>query len=529
MAHTMTGSPTGVDAMSTREWIEILSIATGAVVAVGGIVAGIMWLAKGYIKYMKELHELRQEIERLRREAEQAKRFELERDRAIQEKGEAEEELKKAHDETKKARQVAKRNYDIATTNFEIARRIRQHVIAAKEEEQKARTEQKKAEKATQDVAENAQRAEKHLRDEIGKTASELQVANDLLEKHKKTVEGYETRNKSVLQHKGRIWLTAPLTKPPEFVPLKKRNTRIISILNLKGGVGKTTITANLGGYLAACREKWVLLLDLDHQRSLTQLLLSSEKRKDAAIANRTIQDFFHSTRGGENLRAVAEQLQGDRLSRCWIVGNTDADIGYGTRENLDDLEMKFLGRWLVHPEEMDIRYLLRPALHSEVIQERFDYVLIDCPPRLTTACINALAASDFIIIPSEAEKVSARSVPHLLRRIRELRDAQIIPDLKVLGILANMVSASIGDPKSMEAKVLLETAGLAHRVWGSQVRVLKSKIRESGYYASCQREIESKVRLPAVCVDEISSQYKNLVSEIEGYINESLDVVAVS
>jgi cellulose biosynthesis protein BcsQ len=126
-------------------------------------------------------------------------------------------------------------------------------------------------------------------------------------------------------------------------------------------------------------------------------------------------------------------------------------------------------------------------------------------------------------------EQVSARSVPHLLRRLRELREATILPDLKILGIVANMVSADIDDSRSSEAKILRETEGLALKAWGSSVTVLKSKIRESDFYPSCQREVEKKLRLPALASEAIGEQYERLTKEIEERIDESLGVARVS
>jgi chromosome partitioning protein len=299
-------------------------------------------------------------------------------------------------------------------------------------------------------------------------------------------------------------------------------------VFNLKGGVGKTTLTANLGGYLANCRERWVLLLDLDHQRSLTQLLFTTERRRVASAARRTVQDFLLSCHSGEELHRVAEQIPGQGFDRFWAVGNADAVPECGPQRNLDDLEMRMLGNWLINPNGIDIRFFLRQALHADVIQERFDYVLIDCPPRLTTACINALAASDYLLVPAQAEPVSARSVPHLLRRLRELRDVGVLPDLRVLGIVPNMVSADAGNPTSMEAQVLSNTAAVATQLWGHPVSVLSSRIRRSDFYATCQRDSEHRLRLPSVVVGAIREQYGELTNEIEERINENLGVAGV-
>jgi cellulose biosynthesis protein BcsQ len=248
-----------------------------------------------------------------------------------------------------------------------------------------------------------------------------------------------------------------------------------------------------------------------------------------AAAARQTVQDFLLSDHTGKALLGAAVQLQGQGFERCWAVGNADAVPGCGTQQNLDDLEMRMFHSWLANPNGVDIRFLLRRALHAEAIQERFDYVLIDCPPRLTTACINALAASDYLLIPAQPEPISARSVPHLLRRLRELRDVGVLFDLRVLGIVANMVSADADNPVSNEVRVLDDMAAVATELWGRPVRLLNSRIRRSNYYAGCQRESEQRLRLPSVVIQAIQEQYRNLATEIEERINENLGVAGVS
>ncbi len=474
--------------MSAREWIEILSIAVGGIVAIAGIVGGIMWLVKGHIAKISELHELKQEIEPLRAEAERADQLEIERDEAIREKKRVEIERDTEREKQKKIVEFARSNYKIATINYDVCQRL-------KEEWQKAR------EQATNSEA------------KAGGLETSLASATEKLECYAKQIE-------DVAKHDGKVWSAAITTNPPAFVPLAKRYQQrptIISVLNLKGGVGKTTLTANLGGYLAHQREKWVLLLDLDHQRSLTQTLFTADQRKDAAKKGRTVQAALR-VEESKPICEVAEQVQGEDFSRLWVVGNSDAEKGYGHTQNLDDREMDLLGEWLLNPTKCDIRYLLRGALHhSHEAQERYEYVLIDCPPRLTTACINALAASDFIIVPAQPEPVAATSVSHLLRRLRPLRDTGILPNLQVL-VVGSMLSKS-ADKKAKEVKLLKEHTAAASELWKpGPVRLAKSTIDDSGYYSKYQRDFVDKgqVQLPAISVEAIRDEYTSLAKEIE-------------
>ncbi len=345
------------------------------------------------------------------------------------------------------------------------------------------------------------------------------------------TVSRLEKQIENVVQQDGQVWNVPVGPGVPAFVPLgEARRTPVISVLNLKGGVGKTTITANLAGYMSAELGKRVLLLDFDHQRSLTQLLLPTNDRKTAAIASKTVQDFLlKPNRTGVELHAVAATVPG--LGPCSLVTNSDPQEGYGIDRNLDDVEMGLLGRWLVNTEDgEDIRFLLRAAVQSAEIAGSFDYVFIDCPPRLTTACMNALTASDFVLIPTQPEANSIRSVPHLLTRLKGLRDIGVLDRLQVLGIVANMASLAAQDKTSPEGRLLSQCEGFAKSIWGTPVKTFKSKLRDSASYASASRVLESTQQLKlAVESAAIREQFEPLFKEIEGRINEVIGAAGVS
>jgi hypothetical protein len=109
------------------------------------------------------------------------------------------------------------------------------------------------------------------------------------------------------------------------------------------------------------------------------------------------------------------------------------------------------------------------------------------------------------------------------LRRLRELHDGGILPNLRILGIVANMVSAGDSPKSREEEKVLLEAEGLARDAWGSPVVLFESRIRESSFYPSTQRDVEKKLRLPSLVSERITKEYESLANEIEKRIHEDL------
>jgi len=110
---------------------------------------------------------------------------------------------------------------------------------------------------------------------------------------------------------------------------------------------------------------------------------------------------------------------------------------------------------------EHDERFLLREAFHDLEIAENFDVVLIDCPPLINMSCINALSASDCILVPATLDKNAIERVPVLLKRILKSDEFQkhINPHLKVLGLVANR---TFSVDMSSDEKDIWEKLGVA-------------------------------------------------------------------
>ncbi len=181
---------------------------------------------------------------------------------------------------------------------------------------------------------------------------------------------------------------------------------RIISIVNQKGGVGKTTTTVNLTAALAA-QGKRVLLCDFDPQANAT-----SGMGVDKNTASPNVYDVLIA--GADPLKAVVPTPYGD------VLPSNKALAGAG-------VEMIAL------PQR---EYLLKQAL--DVLSPAYDYILIDCPPSLELLTINALCAAGTLLVPVQCEYYALEGLSDLLTTVRLIKRG-LNPALGLEGVLLTM------------------------------------------------------------------------------------------
>ncbi len=203
------------------------------------------------------------------------------------------------------------------------------------------------------------------------------------------------------------VWTKPDRSQNNRFVRREQRRTRFIALANLKGGVGKTTLTLNLGVSLAE-RGKKILLVDLDFQGTLSNLALPRDLVNDYRNNGWTTDAL---------LKANDEPLVQSLHFAVQDAPNCRAMI---SRERLELVEFERQSQFFVNPEH-EARFLLQKALHVPEIFQQFDYVLFDCPPRMSTACINALTCSDHVLVPSTLSQLDIEAVPRTLKWLQEL------------------------------------------------------------------------------------------------------------
>jgi chromosome partitioning protein len=260
------------------------------------------------------------------------------------------------------------------------------------------------------------------------------------------------------------FWLRSP--KPEVLAAHQERQTKsipIISVLNFKGGVGKTTICANLAAHFAN-RGKRVLMIDCDYQGSLSDTVLT-HARVDSFVAN--AHWLIEGREQAEKLRGAAERLSSID-SRMWI---------YPAFYDYSRAEIQMMFRWLVGQDD-EIRYNLSTYLQSPAFlpsaETGFDMVLIDAPPRLLTGVVNALTASTHVLVPTILDGQSHIATLNTIGAIRQFRQ-KLNPGLKLLGVVPSLVSTATGyNPREQIFIDELERQAAEH--YDGPVQILKSR-----------------------------------------------------
>ena len=202
----------------------------------------------------------------------------------------------------------------------------------------------------------------------------------------------------------------SPAVKPRKTLSAE---LRVMSVANQKGGVGKTTTAINLATALAALGEK-VLILDLDPQgNASTGLGVPRHMRKSG----------MYDVLMGEG--GLLDAVMPTSLPRLSLAPSD---------EDLSGIELE-LGQ--VQGRNFRLREALKP-LREDKGPDRFTYVLIDCPPSLNLLTVNAMAASDAVLVPLQCEFFALEGLTQLMRTVEMVRGG-LNPKLEIQGVVLTM------------------------------------------------------------------------------------------
>ena len=241
---------------------------------------------------------------------------------------------------------------------------------------------------------------------------------------------------------------------------------KVISVTNQKGGVGKTTTTVNLAAALSSAGKR-VLVIDDDPQGNLTASLGYTPAEQKRTITNLMLSAIDYpediglhidkailQTDAGmdlipanKRLADAAARLQVMQLSQYNAVGETDRAC---------EKVMSFI---------------------TDMLRSKYDYIIIDCGLKYELLTVNALAASDYCIIPVQAHFLASEGIPEVLELVRSVQ-AKFNPLLKIAGILVTMYQSKPQLCESIRETVV--------DVYGTKINVFERPIEYSIKLAEC-------------------------------------------
>ena len=238
----------------------------------------------------------------------------------------------------------------------------------------------------------------------------------------------------------------------------------IVSVINYKGGVGKTSLTTNLAAELAWNGKK-VLLIDLDAQASLTFSLITPNEWVDNFADSRTIKQWFDSHDSGTPISLSSLIHTPSRVQKA-LKGHGQLDLisSHLGLINVDlELATKLGGASLEQAKKNFIAVHRRLADGLTTIGSDYDLVLIDCPPNFNIVTKTAIVASEYILVPARPDYLSTLGIDYLIRSMNRLvkdyndyanvdEGQHVDPiDPAVLGVVFSMIQEYDGRPMSAQ------------------------------------------------------------------------------
>ena len=251
------------------------------------------------------------------------------------------------------------------------------------------------------------------------------------------------------------------------------------AVVNQKGGTGKTTTCENLGVGLAQGGKK-VLLVDVDPQESLT-ISLGYPRPDDL---DSTLSEL------------MAKVMQETPLSPGEGILHHEEGVDLiPANISLSGIEVSLVNAM---SRETILKQLMEP------LKRQYDFILLECMPSLGMLTVNALAAADNVLIPVQAQYLSAKGLEQLLQTVNKVR-RQINPKLRIEGILLTMV-----DGRTNYAK---DISNLIRETYGSKIKVFGTDIPHSVRAAEISAEGKSIFRHDPK--GKVANAYRTLTKEV--------------
>lgn len=319
----------------------------------------------------------------------------------------------------------------------------------------------------------------------------------------------YRSLKEALIGGEKALWNSHPTVPFDDYDNIiNSPETAVIAVMNLKGGVGKTTITTNLAAHFSQSLKKRVLVVDLDYQGSATAALLRMMGYEDVPFQH--AKRMFTPVSSRPSLPEFTMPI-GDRLPRVDLV-----PCSY----EFSALENRNMVSWLFQELDHDPRYCLPSLLYSDDFRDRYDVVVIDAPPRLSLGAINALTACRTLLVPTIPDLMSTEAVGNFMSQLNAL--AEILnPALQKVLLGVNRSASTV---MSAEEVRLVKRAERYTESWRGVVKTIPQNIPNRVVFGKAL----SEQTLAYLMDDKVTSQtITSILKQFGDFVSEEMGVRA--
>lgn len=304
----------------------------------------------------------------------------------------------------------------------------------------------------------------------------------------------------------------------------------IISFINYKGGVGKTTLTANVAAELAF-KGKRVLVVDLDPQTNLTLSFIELSKWQKLDKEGKTIKHWYDEFLDADLDESLKELIVIPERVNYMLEAMKSSGYVHLISSHLEliNLDMELATRYGGNSERTIrssfLRLFSRLKKGLEEVKDDYDLVLIDCPPNFNIVTQNAIIASDMYLVPAKADFLSTLGIDQLVRHIDCLTDKynkyvtedsgnrwlEINP--KLIGVIFTMINIYDGNPIQAQNSYIHQVSRNGYPVFENYIRNNNTLFANSPEYG-----------VPVVLNNNVDGLYLDIRREIEKVVQEILD-----
>lgn len=281
---------------------------------------------------------------------------------------------------------------------------------------------------------------------------------------------------------------------------------KVISFMNMKGGVCKTTLCANIANTLAVNFKKRVLVIDMDPQFNATQYILGITQKdymeyyKKVKDEEKTIYHLFKDSKSNEKIseqpQKVKSLFNSNNVEESYLRNNYIINI----KEKFDMIvgDIDLIELQIIQKDSVSKR--LTKYINFNKLRDEYEYILIDCPPTYSFFFISSYLASDTYIIPLKPDYVSSLGLSLLERAINSIEDRNI--DIKSSGVVYTLI-----DTRNKLHEPVIEDI---EKTIGSE-NVFKERIK---YFADVPRGLEEKNFMLDITNNNIDRSIKMITEE---------------